>query len=208
MSNLTDALKQRRSIRKYQNRSVPIEIIMQVLDVVAYAPSAHNAQPWRFIVLTQSEQKNALADAMAQVWLSELERDHIPKNVRRATVNRSVERFTAAPVLVLACLTLEDMDMYQDAERQNIERDLAVQSLAAAIQTLLLAAYANGLGACWFCAPLFCKSAVRQVLEIPDAVEPQALITLGYPDETPKIPLRRPLQDYAYNEKWGTLHFR
>jgi coenzyme F420-0:L-glutamate ligase/coenzyme F420-1:gamma-L-glutamate ligase len=204
MSNLTDALKQRRSIRKYQNRAVPPEKIVQVLEATSYAPSAHNAQPWRFIVLTQGAQKNNLADAMAHVWLAELERDHVPKNIRWATVNRSVERFTAAPVLILACLTLENMDTYPDAERQIIERDLAVQSLAAAIQTLLLAAHANGLGGCWFCAPLFCKSAVRQALEIPDAVEPQALITLGYPDESPKMPLRRPLQKYTYNKKWGT----
>ena len=203
MSHLTDLLKQRRSIRKYQPQPVPAEIIRELLETAAYAPSAHNAQPWRFVVLTESEQKNALADAMAQVWLAELERDHIPKNTRLATVNCSVERFTAAPVLILACVTLEDMDTYPDVERQNSERDLAVQSLGAAIQTLLLAAHSNGLGACWYCAPIFCKTAVRQALEIPDEVEPQALITVGYPDETPKTPERPPLETYVYLDKWG-----
>ena len=203
MSHLIDVLKQRRSIRKYQNRPVPTETIRAILEAAAYAPSAHNAQPWRFIILTENEQKNGLADAMAQVWLAELERDHVPKNTRWATVNRSVERFTAAPVLVVACLTLEDMDSYPDAERQNNERDLAVQSLGAAIQTLLLAVHANGLGACWYCAPLFCKTAVRQALEILGEVEPQALITVGYPDETPKTLQRNPLETYVYLNKWG-----
>ena len=203
MATLTDALKQRRSIRKYQNRAVPLEIIRQIFETAAYAPSAHNAQPWRFIVLTQDAQKNAFADTMAQVWLSELERDHVPRNTRLATINRSVERFTAAPVLILACLTLEDMDSYPDSERQSTERDLAVQSTAACIQTLLLVAHANGLGACWYCAPLFCKHAVRRALEIPDNVEPQALIALGYPDESPKTPPRLLPQEYVYNKKWG-----
>jgi coenzyme F420-0:L-glutamate ligase / coenzyme F420-1:gamma-L-glutamate ligase len=167
------------------------------------ATSTHNAQPWRFIVLTESEQKNALADAMAQVWLAELEREHIPKNTQWATVNHSVERFTSAPILMLACLTLEDMDTYPDAERQQFERDLSVQSLGAATQPLLFAVQANGLGACWYCTPIFCKTAVKQALDIPNDVEPQALITVGYPDETPKTPERYPIETYIYMEKWG-----
>ena len=199
-----DALRQRRSIRKYQDRIVPKELMLQILETAAYAPNAHNAQPWRFIVLSEEEPKEALADAMAQVWLKELEEEHIPKNIRWATVNRSLERFTSAPILIMACLSMEDMDSYPDAKRQIVERDLGVQSLAASIQTLLLAAYANGLGACWYCAPNFCKPAVREALEIPDHVEPQAIITLGYADEEPKTPSRKPIADYVHMEKWGT----
>ena len=60
-----------------------------------------------------------------------------------------------------------------------------MQSLGAAMQNLLLAAHAKGLGACWFCAPGFCKETVRAVLKIPDEVEPQALIAMGYPAEKP-----------------------
>ncbi len=203
MSEVTDALKQRRSIRKYHDRSVPRETLLQILETAAYAPSAHNAQPWQFVVLTEPEQKNTLADAMAQVWLKELEDEHIPKNTRGAAVSRSVERFTTAPVLIVACLTLQGMDKYPDIERRQTERDLAVQSLGAAIQTLLLAAQANGLGACWYCAPIFCKPAVQDALWIPDNVEPQAIITLGYADETPKAPQRNPIADYVHMEKWG-----
>ena len=164
MSSFIDEIKTRRSVRKYAAKHITPEVIRSILEVASFAPSAHNAQPWRFIVLTQAAQKNALANAMAQAWQKELELDHIPKNIRRATVNRSLERFSAAPVLILACLTLENMDKYLDAERQHNERDLAVQSLAAAVQNMLLAAHANGLGACWYCAPLFCKPAVRLVM--------------------------------------------
>ena len=60
---------------------------------------------------------------------------------------------------------------------------MAVQSVALACQNLLLAAHAAGLGACWMCAPLFVPALVRQVLDLPEAWQPQALLTLGYPAE-------------------------
>jgi len=203
MSNFIDKIKSRRSIREYTEQPVTTDVISSLLEAASFAPSAHNAQPWRFIVLTQSEQKNIFANAMAQVWLKELELDHIPKNIRWATANRSINRFIKAPVLILACLTLENMDKYPDRERQQNERDLAIHSLAAAIQTLLLAAHANGLGACWYCAPIFCKHEVRQVLGIPENVDPQAVVTLGYPAESPKTPQRKTTENFAYAEKWG-----
>jgi coenzyme F420-0:L-glutamate ligase / coenzyme F420-1:gamma-L-glutamate ligase len=202
MSLFTDELKARRSIRRYTQQPVPLNVIRGLLEAASYAPNAHNSQPWRFIILTDPEAKAALADAMAQVWLAELEREHIPKNTRWTTVNASVVRFTSAPALILACLTLDDMDKYPDVDRQKIERDLAVQSVAAAIQNLLLAAHDNGLGACWYCAPTFCKAAVQKALALPDDVEPQALITIGYPAEVPKPVDRCPIEEFAYLDKW------
>ena len=204
MSSFIDEIKSRRSIRKYTKQPIPRDVIREILEAASFAPSAHNAQPWRFIVLTQAEPKNALANAMGQVWIKELELDHIPKNIRWTTVNRSSERFMTAPVLILACLTMENMDNYPDAKRQQNEHDLATHSLAAAIQTMLLAAHALGLGACWYCAPIFCKPAVRKALGIPENVEPQALITIGYPNESPKTPPRTPPENFAHGEKWGT----
>ncbi len=205
MSSFIDEMRSRRSIRKYQKKPVPQETLKALLEVAAYAPSAHNAQPWRFIVLTEPEDKQDLASAMGQVWFKELEANQIPQNVRWQTVDRSVNRFSSAPALIVACLSMEDMDQYPDAGRQLVERDLAVQSLGAALQTLLLAAHAEGLGACWYCAPAFCGAAVREALDIPAGVEPQALVTLGYPDEKPKMPPRKPVVDYAFLGRWGNL---
>jgi coenzyme F420-0:L-glutamate ligase/coenzyme F420-1:gamma-L-glutamate ligase len=88
-------------------------------------------------------------------------------------------------------------------ERQRYEHDLAVQSLSAAIQNILLTAHAEQLGACWYCAPLFCQKTVQQTLKLPDDVEPQALITLGYPAENPTSPRRKPLQNTVYLNEWG-----
>jgi len=203
MSNIEQAIKERRSVRKYSQRPIPHEVLRKILEAAAWAPSAHNAQPWRFIIITSAEKKRGLAGAMAKLWLQDLKRDGEPLETRTAIAEDSIERFANAPALVLACLTMEDMLKYPDEKRQKSERDLAVQSLGAAIQNLLLAAHAMQLGACWYCAPAFCKEAVKQELKIPREVEPQALITIGYPAEKPEPPRRKPLAAFVFSECWG-----
>ena len=71
-------------------------------------------------------------------------------------VANSRARIVAAPAVIAVCFTLADMDRYADARRAEAERLMAVQSTAMAAQNLLLLAHAEGLGACWMCAPLFC----------------------------------------------------
>jgi coenzyme F420-0:L-glutamate ligase/coenzyme F420-1:gamma-L-glutamate ligase len=203
MSCVTDAIKTRRSIRRYSSRRVSTEVISEILEAARWAPSAHNAQPWRFIVLIDKSLKQDLAEAMANAWMADMIKDGTLMKVREKLRKASVERFTRAPVLVIACLTMKDMIQYADESRQKSERDLAVQSLGAAIQNMLLMAHSKNLGACWFCAPLFCKDAVRKVLKIPEDVEPHALITLGYPAEKPSAPSRKPFQSYSYLDCWG-----
>ena len=196
-------IKERRSIRKYAPRPVPIETIREVLEAAGWAPSAHNAQPWRFIVLIDEPSKKELAEAMANAWIMDLIKEGILPEALEEVTKTSIERFTRAPVLIVACLTMKDMIKYADELQQNSERDLAVQSLGAAVQNMLLAAHSKNLGACWFCAPVFCKEAVRRVLKVPEDVEPQALITLGYPAEKPCAPCRKSLENYAFSGFWG-----
>ncbi len=203
MDPVVDLVKKRRSIRRYLSRKVEGAVVREVLEAARWAPSAHNAQPWRFIVLTNASLKRNLAEAIAAAWKLDMAKDGVPIEVRENKAAASVERFACAPVLIVACLTLQDMARYADELRQNCERDLAVQSLGAALQNMLLVAHAKGLGACWFCAPVFCKDTVRNALKVPMDVEPQALIALGYPAETPKAPPRKPLQSYAYQACWG-----
>jgi len=203
MDHIIESIKKRRSIRKYSSRKVAANILRQVLEAARWAPSAHNAQPWRFIVLTDASLKRKLSKAMADVWIADLIKDDIPSETRESMSKASAEQFTRAPVLIVACLTMKEMIKYEDESRQKSERDLAVQSLGAAVQNMLLAAHADGLGACWFCAPIFCKEFVRKILKIPDDVEPQALITLGYPSEKPRAPSRKPLETCSYLDHWG-----
>ena len=201
MSDVLDAIKERRSVRKYLARPVPREIIEEVLVAAGWAPSAHNAQPWRFIVLADPSVKRQLAEAMAESWAADIAKDGL--NIEPEKFKVRVERFANAPVLILACLTMDGMDSFSDEKRQKCERDLAMQSLAAALQNMLLAAHAKGLGSCWFCAPGFCKETVRKMLEIPGEVEPEALIAMGYPAEQPPVPSKKPLGDYCFKDKWG-----
>lgn len=108
-------------------------------------------------------------------------------------VQRSRDRITGAPVAIAVCLTMEEMDAYPDGSRSDAERTMAVQSTAMAGAHLLLAAHAEGLGACWMCAPLFCPHEVRSALALPAAWQPQGLALLGYPAEGGRSRPRKPL---------------
>jgi len=201
-SAIYDALKGRRSISKYLQKSIPNVVLRRVLDAARWAPSAHNAQPWRFIVIHDLTVKRKLAEAMAGEWNKDLLKNEVPSDEREHLIKASVETFTSPPALIVACLTMEDMDKYPDKRRRKAEYLMGVQSVAAAIQNILLAAYAEGLGTCWFCAPLFCQETVKEVLRLPKNVEPQALITIGYSAERPKAPPRKPLKSILHRNYW------
>ena len=200
---ILDLIKGRRSVRKYSSKEVPRDILFNILEAARWAPSAHNAQPWRFIIITERSLKRKLAEQMADEWIKNMTKDGVQLDTREKLAKASVKQFTDAPVLIVACVTMEGMNTYPDTWRMRCEHIMAVQSLAAAIQNILLAAHSEGLGACWFCAPLFCQDAVRKVLRIPEGVEPQALITLGYPSEKPAPPPRKLLQKIVYMNYWG-----
>jgi coenzyme F420-0:L-glutamate ligase / coenzyme F420-1:gamma-L-glutamate ligase len=108
----------------------------------------------------------------------------------------SRRRLLDAPVLVLVCLYLEELDLYPDANRQQSETTMAVQSLGAAAQNMLLAAYDLGLDTSWMCAPLFCPERVMEVLGLDSKLIPHALLTLGYAEgDPPKRRGRKPLEE-------------
>lgn len=185
--------RSRRSIRRYRPEPVPEGVVWELLRAAAFAPSAHNRQPWRFVVITTDEMKHRLAAAMGARLRTDLQADGIPPERIEQDAGRSYQRISTAPCLILLCLTLEEMDSYPDPQRQQHEWTMAVQSVAMAGQNLLLAAHAHGLGGCWLCAPLFCTDVVRETLALSPEWQPQGLITLGYPAES-KIKDRAPLE--------------
>jgi coenzyme F420-0:L-glutamate ligase / coenzyme F420-1:gamma-L-glutamate ligase len=190
---VVDAMCVRRSIRRYADQPVDRAMIDAALEAATYAPSAHNRQPWRFAVVTSPEAKEQLASAMGERLRADRLAEGDSLDAVEAEVSRSCARITAAPVVVLACLTMSDMDKYPDARRGDAERVMAIQGVAAAIQNFLLAAHALGLGAGWMCAPLFAPSEALAALDLPDDWEPQALITLGYPAAETKPKAIEPL---------------
>jgi len=191
--NIDDALRDRRSIRRYTAESIPRDLLVRLIDAAIWAPSAHNRQPWRFALIDSAETKERLARAMGARLRRDLEADGVAEEVIAADTGRSFARITGAAALVVVCLSLVDMDTYTDARRNHNEFLMAVQSTAMAGQNLLLAAHAAGLGACWMCAPLFCPDVVSAALDLPADWQPQALITLGWPAEH-KVKTRHPLE--------------
>ncbi|MCS7054678.1 MAG: nitroreductase family protein [Thermoflexales bacterium] len=189
-----DAIARRRMIRRYSDRTLPRELVIALLEAATRAPSPHNRQPWRFAVLTGNARVR-LAIAMGERLREDLTRDGVaPEQIAR-DVARSYQRITSAPVCLLACMTLRDMDVYSDERRNAAERWMAGQAVAAALQNVLLTATDLGLGACWMCAPLFCPQTVIQTLGLPEDWQPQALITLGYPADAGKPRDRRPVDE-------------
>jgi coenzyme F420-0:L-glutamate ligase / coenzyme F420-1:gamma-L-glutamate ligase len=195
-AGVLDTIHGRRSVRRYLGRKVPDEIVEQVLEAARWAPSPHGRQPWRFAVLRREETRERLADAMGQEWRANLEMDGQSAEVVEKRLEGSRRRLLDAPVLVLLCLYLEDLDEYPDAERQRGEITMAVQSLGAAAQNALLAAYDLGLDAGWMCAPLFCPEKVVEALELDPKFVPHALLTLGYAEgDPPRRRARRSLDE-------------
>jgi F420 biosynthesis protein FbiB-like protein len=192
---LRELLAGRRSIRRYLALPVARELIDALLEAAAAAPSAHNRQPWRFVVIEAEATKRKLALAMGERLRADRLRDGDPSDAIDADVARSYARLTGAPVLVVVCMTLADMDRYPDERRTQAERVMAVQGAAMAAHNLLLAAHAEGLGACWMCAPLFCPDTVAAALALPPDWEPQAIVALGYPADPGKPFRRRPVAE-------------
>ena len=183
-ASLDRIIHRRRSIRRYTEQPIDPALLTRLLDAASWAPSAHNRQPWRFCVVTSDEGKARLSAEMGAQWRADLGADNADPAFIERRVAISHARITGAAALVVANLTMVDMDHYPDPTRARAEWAMTVQSVALACQNLLLAAEAHGIGACWMCAPLFVPDLVRRVLELPQDWEPQALITLGYPAES------------------------
>jgi coenzyme F420-0:L-glutamate ligase/coenzyme F420-1:gamma-L-glutamate ligase len=187
-----DLVNQRRSIRHFKPGRLARPQIERMLQAACQAPSAHNRQPWRFVLLEPGERREKLAQAMAERFRLDLQQDGIDPREIEARIERGRDRLVLPPLVVILCLTMQAMDSYPDARRQAAERLMAGQSLALAGGHWLLAAQAEGLGACWLCAPLFASDVVRRVLGLPDDWEAQGMLIIGEPDESGRSRSRLP----------------
>jgi nitroreductase len=180
--DLYEAIKGRRSVRKFKPDPVPKEILNRIFEMALWAPSGMNLQNWFFVVMT-GEKKDSLVQVTSKGYnyiepvLKEVFADKPP--VVEAT-KKFFSKLGGAPVLVFA---------YYEPTRERPET--SIQTVSAAIQNLLLAAYAEGLGACWMTGPLHVAEKINAALDIRDKVL-VAVIPIGYPDESPRPPKRRP----------------
>jgi coenzyme F420-0:L-glutamate ligase / coenzyme F420-1:gamma-L-glutamate ligase len=192
---LEAAIPGRRVVRRFAPAAVTREQIERVLDAARWAPSPHGRQPWRFAVITRQGTKDQLAAAMGDEWRATLAQDGEPAEVVDQRLAQSHERIRSAPAIVVPCLYLEDLDRYADAGRQLAETTMAIQSLGAAIQNMLLAAYHAGLDMGWMCAPLFCQQLVQRALALPETWLPHALLPVGYAAAPPRRRPHRPANE-------------
>jgi coenzyme F420-0:L-glutamate ligase/coenzyme F420-1:gamma-L-glutamate ligase len=196
MEEIYNLIRNRRAIRSYEDRTVPEELLERLLEAAIWAPSAHNRQPWRFAVLRSFVYKDKLARAMGEKLRQDRLSDGDSLPLIERDVSRSYSRITGAPVVILFFLSMADMDSYPDEQRGEAERVMAVQSVAMAVQNMWLMAAAEGLGACWLCAPVFASQLVRETLNLPEDWQAQGLLTLGWPAEDREKD-RRPWQEFV-----------
>jgi coenzyme F420-0:L-glutamate ligase/coenzyme F420-1:gamma-L-glutamate ligase len=189
--------RDRHSIRRFRDTPVARNLLERVLGAALQAPSAHNRQPWRFLVLTGRADRELLAAVMGECLRRDRAKDGDGSEVIEQDIARSWMRITGAPAVVVICLTMEEMDHYPDARRNDAEYQMAIQSTAMAGENILLAAHAEGLGACWLCAPLFAGRDVQQAFDLPQSWLPQGLILLGYPQEESRKQGRKPLDEVS-----------
>ncbi len=143
--------------------------------------------------MRDSSVRAKLADAMANDFERDLTADGIPPEKIQAQLKRSKDRITSAPVAILLCLDMSEMDSYPDKLRAKAEFRMTVQSVAAAGMQLLLAAHAEGLGGVWACWPLFAVETIQKTLDLPDKWESQGIFFLGFPEVIPEARERKPL---------------
>jgi len=165
MSELLNVIYNRRSIRKYKPDPVPDEIIEKILNAARLAPSAHNIQPWHFIVVKDKKLREELSRWRWSRFLKD------------------------SPVVIVGC------------GDYKLSPKLWIVDVSIALQNLVIAATALGLGTCWVCD--FEEDKVKELLDIPENYCVVALIAVGYPDEKPEMPKKKGLAEITSLNKFG-----
>jgi len=164
---------ERVSIRKYKPDPVPDELILELLKAGNAAPSAGNLQARDFVVVKNPETKKKIAKAaLEQMFIA------------------------SAPVVIVVCANYpRSMRIYGERGKLYAEQDAT-----AAVENILLAAHALGLGAVWVGA--FYENAVSKILDLPEFVRPISIIPVGWPDEKPAKRSRYPVEELTHWERW------
>jgi len=172
--DVLEAIRTRRSIRKYKDKQVPWDNIVTILQAGKYAPSAGNLQNWKFIHIKSDAKRKSIAKAcMDQEWME------------------------MAPIYIVVVAEPNKADRYYGTRGARL---YTIQGCAAAIENMLLTAHSLGLGSCWIGA--FDEDELFRILNLPEEITVQGIITIGYADESPDPPPKHRIEHIVFAEKW------
>ncbi|WP_246108299.1 coenzyme F420-0:L-glutamate ligase [Saccharothrix saharensis] len=192
-----EAVLLRRSVRSFSASPVSVEAVRRAVAAALTAPAPHHTRPVRFVRLTAL--RAALLDAMAERWRADLRGDGLPEERVEARVARG-DILRAAPEVVVPFLVRAGAHSYPDERRAAAERTMFTVAGGAAVQGLLVALAAEGLGSCWVSSTIFCADVVRDVLGVPDDWEPLGAVAIGHP-EAELTPRPLPESDERFLER-------
>jgi nitroreductase len=185
---LFEAIRTRRSIGKVKPDPVPRECIEKMLEAATWAPNHHRTEPWRFLVLT-GEGRKRLGHVMMAVVLEK--KEDLSSAEREERLQRELNRAFRAPVVIVVIAS--------PANRPNVLKEEELAACHAAVQNMLLAAHAQGLGAIWRTGKAAYHPAAKQGFELTDQEQIVGYIYVGYPDLDPPAAKRIP---YAEKTTW------
>jgi len=196
---LIKILKNRRSYKlPFAIKNIDKKIIEECIELARWAPSAHNGQFWRYIILERGKLRGTIIDKMNEKLIYDLQKNGKSEEFIKQKVEGTRNNFLEAPILILLCLDTVDLEKYPEYERTQNEFLLGIQSISCSAIYLLLAFEMKKLAACWYCAPLFAKEIIKEVLKLPESYIPMAFFTVGYPLKTTKAPNRKELKEIIY----------
>jgi nitroreductase len=178
--DLFEAMRNRRSVRKFSDKPVPEDVLVQVLEAARCAPSWANTQCWRFVVVQDAAMRKALSETLS------------PGNPARNAI-------VTAPITIAGC-GVKQVSGYFHGKSTTVLGDWLAFDVALALSQLTLAAHALGLGTVH--VGLFDLNRAGELLGVPADVQVVELIPLGWPDQTPKPTPRKPLADLVHRERW------
>ena len=175
---IIDVIQSRRSVRKYRSDPVRREDIITILEAAHSAPSAMNHKPWEFLVITgekvlkMGESFLPIVEQFSAGWKS----SNVNGSISRDEFLTFARYYGGAPVVIVILFEKQALPNFQKAY---------LESASAAMENLLLAATALGLGTCWMTGPLADEESLREILDIPETKEIVAVTPVGYPVEEP-----------------------